>query len=507
MRQIIEVLRLKYEAGLSHERIARACGLSKGVVGKYVSLAHAQDVTWPLPEDVDEVRLEALLFPARTPPSRFAEPDYFQVHQELKTKGVTQQLLWAEYVEHHGDKAHRYSQFCHHYRLWRGRQRRSMRQVHRAGEKIFIDYCGPTVPVVDRSSGEMRKTQVFVAVLGASSYTFAEATWSQSLPDWIASDQRMLAFYGGVAELLVPDNLKAAVTKADRYTPKINQTYAELAAHYQTAVLPARPYKPKDKAKAEAGVLLVERWILARLRHQTFFSLAELNAAIAQLLPALNQRPFQGRTESRQSLFEALDRPALRPLPATPYVYAEWRKARPGIDYHIEIDKRLYSVPHALVGLVLDVRVTDIAVEVMHKGQRVALHSRHGQGRFVTLTEHMPKANQAHKNWSPGRFLNWAKDIGPSTLDVVQVQLKDRPHPEHGYRACLGLLNLSRRYSRDRLEQACGRALAINSASYQSITSILKQGLDQLSLPLAEEELDPTDLPVHTNVRGPHYYH
>ncbi|MAK49855.1 IS21 family transposase, partial [Marinobacter sp.] len=341
----------------------------------------------------------------------------------------------------------------------------------------------------------------------ASSYTFAEATWSQSLPDWIASHQRMLAFYGGVAELLVPDNLKAAVTKADRYTPKINETYAELATHYQTAVLPARPYKPKDKAKAEAAVLLVERWILARLRHRTFFSLAELNSAIADLLPALNQRPFLGRPESRQSLFEALDRPALKPLPATPYVYAEWRKARPGIDYHIEIDKRLYSVPHALVGVKLDVRVTDTSVEVMHKGQRVALHPRHGKGRFVTLTEHMPKSHQAHQNWSPGRFLNWARDIGPATLDVVQRQLKDRPHPEHGYRACLGLLNLSRRYSRDRLEQACSRALAINSASYQSITSILKQGLDQLPLPLAEEEPELADLPLHTNVRGPRYYH
>ena len=507
MRQIIEVLRLKYEAGLSHERIARACGLSKGVVGKYVSLATAQGITWPLPEGTDEARLEAQLFPAKTPPSRFAEPDYFQVHQELKTKGVTLQLLWAEYVERHGDKARRYSQFCHHYRLWRGRQRRSMRQVHRAGEKIFIDYCGPTVPVVDRSTGEMRKAQVFVAVLGASSYPFAEATWSQSLPDWIASHQRMLAFYGGVPELLVPDNLKAAVTKADRYTPQINETYAELAAHYQTAVLPARPYKPKDKAKAEAGVLLVERWILARLRHRMFFSLAELNTAIADLLPALNQRPFQGRSESRQSLFEALDRPALRPLPATPYVYAEWRKARPGIDYHIEIDKRLYSVPHALVGVKLDVRVTDTSVEVMHKGQRVALHPRHGKGRFVTLTEHMPKSHQAHQNWSPGRFLNWATDIGPATLDVVQRQLKDRPHPEHGYRSCLGLLNLSRRYSRDRLAQACSRALAINSASYQSISSILKQGLDQLPLPLAEEESELTELPVHTNVRGPRYYH
>lgn len=507
MRKIIEVLRLKHEAGLSHERIASACGLSKGVVSKYVALAQAQGVTWPLPKGTDEARLEAKLFPAKAPTSRFAEPDYFQLHQELKTKGVTLQLLWAEYVERYGDKAYRYTQFCYHYRLWRGRQRRSMRQVHQAGEKVFIDYCGPFVPVVDRNTGEMRKAQVFVAVLGASSYTFAEATWSQSLPDWIASHQRMLTFFGGVPELLVPDNLKAAVTKADRYAPQINETYAELAAHYQTAVLPARPYKPKDKAKAETAVLLVERWILARLRHRTFFSLAELNRAISELLPALNERPFQGRSESRQSLFEALDRPALRPLPAAPYEYAEWRKARPGIDYHIEIDKRLYSVPHSLVGIKLDVRVTDTSVEVMHKGLRVALHPRHGKGRFVTLTEHMPKSHQAHQSWSPGRFLNWAADIGPATREVVQRQLRDRPHPEHGYRACLGLLNLSRCYSRSRLEQACARALFIHSANYQSITSILKQGLDQLPLPLSDEGQELADLPTHTNVRGPHYYH
>jgi len=504
MKQIIEVLRLKYEAKLSHERIARACGLSKGVVGKYVSLARVQGISWPLPEGTDEARLEALLFPAKTPPTRFAEPDYFQIHQELKRKGVTLQLLWAEYVEAHGDKAYRYSQFCLRYRQWSARQRRSMRQVHRAGEKLFIDYCGPTVAVVDRNSGEIRTAQIFVAVLGASSYTYAEATWSQSLPDWIASHQRALRFIGGVPELLVPDNLRAAVTKADRYVPKLNETYAELAAHYQTAVLPARPYKPKDKAKAEAAVLLVERWILARLRHRTFFSLAELNAAIAELLPALNERPFQGQTESRSSLFEAIDRPALRPLPAEPYVYAEWLKAKPGIDYHIEVEKRLYSVPHALVGQTLDVRLTDRTVEVMHKGQRVASHPRHGRGRFSTLTEHMPKSHQAHREWSPGRFLNWARDIGPCTLEVIQGQLKDRPHPEHGYRACLGLLHLSRRYSKPRLEQACARALAIHSASYQSIASILKQGLDRQPL---DGDGELSDLPRHANVRGAGYYH
>jgi len=504
MRDIIEVLRLKYDAGLSHARIAAACGLSKGVVGKYVSLAQAQGIGWPLPEGTDEARLEALLYPTRTPPARFAEPDYFQVHQELKRKGVTLQLLWAEYVENQGDQAYRYSQFCNRYRQWRAAQRRSMRQVHRAGEKVFIDYCGPTVEIVDRHSGEIRAAQIFVAVLGASSYTYAEATWTQALRDWIASHQRMLAFIGGVPALLIPDNLKAAVSQADRYAPKINATYAEMAAHYQTAVLPARPYKPKDKAKAEAGVLLVERWILARLRHHTFFSLAELNRAIAALLPDLNGRTFQGQSASRRSLFETLDRPALRALPAAPYVHAEWRRARPGIDYHIEIDKRLYSVPHALVGQTLDVRLTDWTIEILHKGQRVAAHPRLSRGRFSTLTEHMPKSHQAHRDWSPGRFLNWAADIGPSTSAVVKAQLENRPHPEHGYRACLGLLQLSRRYSRSRLEHACARALALRAAHYRSIASILKQGLDQQ--PLADEPELP-DLPPHANVRGAHYYH
>ncbi len=406
MKKIIEVLRLKYEAKLSHEKIARACQLSKGAVSKYVSLAKAKGVTWPLAEDVDEVALEALLFPTREKPERFAQPDCFQIHQELKRKGVTLQLLWAEYVSRHGERAYRYTQFCHHYREWRDRQKRSMRQQHRAGEKAFVDYCGPTVEVVDRHTGEIRHAQVFVGVLGASSYTYAEATWPQSLPDWIGSHQRMLRFFGGVPELLVPDNLKAAVTQASRYAPKINDTYAELAAHYGAAVWPARPYKPKDKAKAEVAVQVVERWILARLRHRTFFSLVELNAAITELLPELNQRPFQGRSESRQDLYEILDRPALRPLPAEDYEYAEWRKAKPGIDYHVEVDKRFYSVPHALVGQVLDLRITAATIEVMHKGKRVASHARYGQGRFSTQTPHMPKSHQAHREWSPGRFLN-----------------------------------------------------------------------------------------------------
>ncbi len=414
MRQITEILRLKFEAGLSHEKIARACGVSKGVVSKYVQLAQAKGISWPLPPEVDEAALEALLFPSPGKPRRFAEPDYFAVHQELKRKGVTLQLLWDEHVEAHGDRARRYTQFCMHYRAWRQRQKRSMRQVHRAGEKLFIDFAGPTMEVVDRATGEVQKAHLFVAVLGASSYTYAEATRSEGLPEFLGAHQRALGFFGGVPELLVPDNLKAAVTRADRYDPEINRSYADLAAHYGAAVLPARPRKPKDKAKAEAGVLLVERWIMARLRHRTFFSFAELNAAIAELLDDLNRRPFQGRAESRRDLFEAIDRPALKPLPAVPYEYAEWIKVRPGIDYHVQVDGRFYSVPHALVGKKLEVRLTATTIEVLHKGRRVAIHARdHGNTRYLTRTEHMPRAHQAHRDWSPSRFLRWAADIGP----------------------------------------------------------------------------------------------
>ncbi|WP_201241734.1 IS21 family transposase [Halorhodospira halophila] len=505
MKKIVEVLRLKHEAKLSHAQIARACGLSKGAVSKYVSLAQAKGLSWPLPEGTDQRRLEALLYPAQRPPERFAEPDYFQIHQQLKRKGVTLQLLWSEYAAVHDERAYRYSQYCHRYRRWRARQRRSMHQLHRAGEKAFIDYCGTTVEVIDPDTGELHRAQIFVGVLGASSYTFAEATWSQSLADWIGSNQRMLRFFGGVPALLVPDNLKAAVTRANRYTPQVNDTYAEMAAHYHSAVLPARPYKPKDKAKAEAAVQLVERWILARLRHQRFFSLAQLNQAISALLVDLNERPFQGRTESRRDLFEAIDRPALKPLPADAYEFAEWHKAKPGIDYHVAFEGRLYSVPHALVGQTLELRVTATAVEILHKGQRVAVHARRGKGRYATITEHMPKSHQAHREWSPGRFQRWAAAIGPATAALVRFQLQDRPHPEHGYRACLGLLNLARRYSQPRLEAACARALALGAPRYKSVASMLKQGLDQQPLPDDSEAQD--ELPVHTNVRGAGYYH
>jgi transposase len=505
MRRITEVLRLKFEVDLSHDRIARAVGLSKGVVGKYVSLAKARGLSWPLPEGMDEAALEAKLYPPRAASTRFAEPDHARIHAELKRKGVTLQLLWSEYVAEAGERAYRYTQFCEHYRRWVKRQKRSMRQLHRAGEKLFVDYCGPTVPIVDATTGEVRPAQVFVAVLGASNYTYAEATWTQELPQWIASHQRAFAFFGGVVELLVPDNLRSGVAKACRYDPQPNATYQELARHYGCAILPARPYKPKDKAKAEVGVQVVERWILARLRHHTFFSLAELNAAIRELLAELNARPFQKLPGSRQSAFEALDQPALKPLPDSLYEYAEWKQAKPGIDYHVEVDKCYYSVPHRFIGQVLEVRASASVVEVFHKGQRIASHPRSHTQLFSTLPEHMPSSHRQHREWSPGRFLNWAQPIGPATLEVVKRQLEDLPHPEHGYRRCLGLLNLARRYGKGRLEAACERAVAIHSANYRSVSSILKQGLDRQRL--SEQEAEQGELPLHANVRGRGYYH
>lgn len=505
MRKIREILRLKHEAKLSHGRIASALGVSKSVVTKYISLAQARGIGWPLPEGQDDETLERLLLPPREPVTGKAEPDYFRIHTELKRKGVTMQLLWAEYTATYGTAAYQYSRFCDLYRRWRQQQKRSMRQQHRAGEKLFIDYCGPTVDVVDGTTGEVRAAQIFVAVLGASNYTYAEATWTQGLPDWIGSHVRAFEFLGGVPQLLVPDNLKSAVSRAERYAPEINATYAELARHYGTAILPARPRKPKDKAKVEVAVQVVERWILARLRHYTFFFLSDLNTAIRRLLQEMNARPLQRQRVSCRDLFETLDRPALRHLPSSPYEYAQWKKAKVGLDYHIEFNRRLYSIPHALVGEEVELRITATLVTVLHKGKQVTLHPRHGPGRFSTLSDHMPESHRHHKEWSPRRFLSWAGKIGPATYTVVRHQLENRPHPEHGYRACLGILHQARHYGNERLEKACDQALRIESLTYRSIASILKKGLDR-DIPSTQKPIPEYKLPDHGNLRGPSYY-
>lgn len=509
MRKFKEVLRLKYEAGLSQRQIASALHLSLGVVNKYLNAAHTAGVGWPPPEDLTESQLRSRLFPQDCAPSEpvYAPIDFAAIHQELKRKGVTRLLLWEEYAAANPETHYQYTQFCLYYQQWSARLKLSMRQIHLAGEKMFVDYAGPTVPIINSETGEFVEAQIFVAVLGASNFTFAEATFTQRLHDWIGSHVRAFEFFQGVPQLVIPDNLKSAVVRADRYDPILNRSYQEMLDHYSTAALPARPKKPKDKAKVEAAVLLVERWVLARLRHQTFFSIVDLNRAIKQLMDDFNTRPFKKLPGTRRSQYQALDLPALAPLPSHAYQFALWKHPTVAPDYHVEVDGHYYSVPHSLVTGKVDVRITATTIECFHQNQRVASHLRAPEGRrgHTTLPEHMPSHHRALSGWNPGRFLNWAVGIGPFTRDFVRQMLESRKQPELAFRSCFGLLSLAKRYSSERLEAACQRALVLGTLRQSSVRTILERGLDSQPLPESESEA-ATALPVHENVRGAAYY-
>ena len=506
MRKIKEVLRLKWARQLSHRQIAIQCDISRPTVSEYIRRAEEAQLSWPLPDSLDERQLEDRLFPPPPLPQHRdrQRPNWQDVCQQLKSKNVTMFLLWQEYRSIH-PQGYQYSWFCDHYNNWLGKCDVVMRQNHKAGEKLFVDYAGHTMSVVDRLTGEIQQAQIFVGVMGASNYTFAEATWTQSLPDWIGSHQRCFTFLGGIPEIVVPDNLRAGVSKAHRYEPEINPTYQDMAVHYGVAVIPARVRRPKDKAKAELGVQVVERWILASLRHQTFFSLTELNQAISQLLTVLNARPFKKLSGSRQSQFDAIDRPALRALPAQAYSYAEWKKVRVHIDYHVQVEGHYYSVPYTLVKKQLDARFNQHTVECFHQGKRVASHVRSFvRGGHSTVTEHMPESHRQYGDWSPQRLVNWASQTGPGTTEIITRILAARQHPQQGFRSCLGIMRLAKSYSKQRLEAACQRALTLGSYRYKSIESILKHGLDQQALATQQELELPQD---HDNVRGSSYYH
>jgi transposase len=507
MRTIREVLRLKFDCGLSGRKIALSTAVGRTTVGEYVQRFELSGLPWPLPDTLSDHDLEQRLFPPLpdVPADQRPVPDFQVVHNELRRPGVTMFLLWQEYKLQQPD-GFQYSWFCDHYRQWRSRVDLSMRQSHLAGDKLFVDYAGHTVGIVDRHTGEIRPAQIFVAVLGASSYTYADATWSQQLADWIGSHARAFQFFGGVPAAVVPDNLKSAVHKAHRYEPELNPTYADMAQHYGVSVIPARVRRPKDKAKAEAGVLLVERWILAALRNRSFFSLCELNQAIRELLEALNQRPFKKLPGSRLEQFQTIDKPALKPLPARPYEFAEWKKARVHIDYHVEIDGHYYSVPHGLVKQQLDVRYSATTLECFYKGQRVASHVRsYLKGRYTTVAEHMPKSHREYAQWTPQRLINWAQQTGPASAALIEHILRRRAHPQQGFRACLGIMRLGQSYGDERLEAACRRALLIGSHSYKSVESILAKGLDRQPL---EDPQQAFELEIeHDNIRGADYYH
>ena len=507
MRKSREILRLKWLRNLPHREVAESVGVSLGAVSSVMTRAAARGLTcWEDAEPLGEEALEALLYPHGEATSLRPEPDPVWVHAERqKSRKVTLELLHLEYLQAHPD-GYQYTAFCDRYRKWTKRQQLSMRQVHYAGDKTFLDYSGDTIDVLDPKTGEARKTELFLAVLGASNYTFAEATWTQQLPDWTASHVRAVEFFGGVTQVWVPDQLRSAVSGPHRYDPDTNRTYAELAEHYGAVVIPARPRKPKDKAKVEVGVLVAQRWILARLRNETFFSLAALNQRNAELLGELNDRPMKGYGgQSRRQRFDQLDRPALQPLPAQRYVYADWTKKTVGNDYHVEVDDHAYSVPYRLVSRTVEIRCSAATVEVYLRGDRVAVHPRSHEAGQTTCKDHMPAAHRAHADVSPSHLVERAARIGPHTERLVADILRTRPHPEQGFRAGLGILSLARRYGDDRLEVAAERAMLTGLRRCRQLEALLRGGLDRLGV----ADLKPApDRPAidHDNLRGPAAY-
>jgi len=512
MRRIREVLRLRYECGLKQRLISASVGISKGSVSDYLARANAAGLTWAEASVLDEDEVERRLFAQighNEPPTR-VPIDFDWVHREMRRTGVTLQLLWVEYrdaaARGHGGRAYQYSQFCDLYADFRAKVEVSMRQVHRAGEKAFLDYSGKKPTIVAPATGEVIEVELFVMVLGASNYTYAEATRTQQTADFIGSTVRGLEYFGRVPLILVPDQLRSAVTGPDRYDPEINATYAEMARHYGVAIVPARPRKPKDKSKVEAGVLLAQRWVLACLRNRRFFSLEELNAAIAELLERLNRRPFQKLGGCRRSAFESIDRPAMRALPPSRYEVAYWKNARVNIDYHVMYDDRPYSVPYTMVGARVQVRATVSTVEILQKGRRVIAHRRcwGPKGTATTLEEHRPKSHRDYGAWPPSRVVSWAETIGPSAAALVTHILETYPHPEDGYRKCMALIRTGKKYGPSRVDAACRRALAIGSPNRKSVEMILKRGLEQAPVPTPTEE--PQLLLHHENVRGSAFF-
>jgi transposase len=507
MRQVREILRLSLDAGLSTRVVGERIGVGSTTVRDALKRLARAGLSWPIPATMSDTELEGRLYgvPGVKPGRRkLPEPDWSIVSRELKRKHVTLQVLWEEYITEHPE-GYRYSRFCDLFRRWEGRLPLVMRQSHGGGEKLFVDYAGDTVPVVNRQTGEVRGAHLFVAVMGGSSLSFAHATWTEQLADWIDSHNAAFAFFGGAPQLLVPDNAKVAVIKACHFDPMVNRSYGDMARHYGTAVLPARPRKPRDKAKVEACVGIIERWLLGRLRNRIFHSLAQVNAAIAECMTDLNdKRVLRQFGKTRRQLFEDIDAPNLKPLPAEPWVHAEWKRCRVGLDYHIAIEQHHYSVPHRFARREVEARMTARTVEIFLGGERIAAHMRgSGNGRHTTIPEHMPSSHRRYGEWTPAKIREEARRIGPMLSLLVEKIIENRPHPEQGYRSCLGIISLEKRFGAERLEAAALRALEIQARNYPSVKSILEKGLDKVPVPTAPEH-EPI---LHTNIRGSGYYH
>lgn len=505
MRKIREVLRLRWEHRVNVREIALSVGIGRTTVGEYLNRAKAAGLAWPLPEETRDEDLARLLFPPAQPkgePPR-PMPAWAEVDKELARKGVTLLLLWHEYKERFPD-GYGYSRYASLYRAWHKASDLTMLQRHKAGERLFVDYAGLTMDLTDPKTGLVRTVPIYSAALGASQKIFAKACDSQNLPRWLKVNEEAFEFYGGVPQILVPDNLKTGVTSPDHFEPVLNPAFSEFARFYGVAIIPARSRKPRDKAKVENAVQQVERWVLAPLRNRTFFSLEELNEAIALQVTLVNNRTMKGPDASRDQLFEELDRPALRPLPQGRFSYAAWKRAKVAPDYHVEFEGHRYSVPFSFVGKHVELRITESTVEIFLGGKRICTHTRSlSRFGFTTEPSHRPSSHREHAEWTPERLENWALKTGPSTAGFVRAILEARAHPEQGFRACMGLLSLEKTYGKERLEAACARALRFRSTSYQNVKLMLEKGLDKEPL---DAESEQRTLPLHQNVRGPGYF-
>jgi len=504
MRRIKEVLRLKFEFHMDDRQIGRSCNIPHSTVANYLRRAAAAGFAWPLTPDISDADLEMKLFPTVPVNREVPMPDFAAMREEMvRHKHLTLELLWQEYKQIYPE-GYQHSWFCELYGRWARKLDICLRQEYRAGEKMFVDHAGPTVSIVDRDTGLVKEASIFVAVLGASNYTFCEAVWKRDLPSWIGSHNRAAEFFQGVTTVITPDNWKTGVKDPCYYDPELNPTYRDWAEHYGTVIIPARVRKARDKAKVEGGVLIVERWILAALRHRTFFGLDELNRAIRELLTRLNQRKFKKLDTTRVRLFEELDHPALKPLPAAPFEFSERKKVTVHPDYHVEVDHHYYSVPYKYQGEEVEAHFSEKTVEILYKGKRIAMHMRsYIPGKHTTVDEHRPEKHKYLK-WTSSHMVDKGREVGSATAEVLQQIMDQRKHPELGYRACLGVLRFGKRYSNERLEAACRRAIVLNACSYRSIKSILENSLDR-------EPLEPVEVPavhaeVHPNVRGSSYY-
>ena len=510
MRKTREILRLK-ELKRSHREISRVLGVGGATVSEAAARARAAQLDWAVVSTMSDAELDARLYPKPATDVERPLPDPATLDVELRKTGVTLRLLHHEYLEHNRVGAYGYTQFCAHYNGWKTTQSITMRQVHLAGDKLFVDYSGKKPSIIDVETGESIEVELFIAVLGASNYTYAEVTRSQTVPDWVMSHVRALEYFQGVPAAIVPDQLKSGVTKSCRYEPGVQRTYDELAQHYDTVIFPARPIHPRDKAKVEVGVQIAQRWILARLRNQRFFSIDEMNDRIAELLEDLNTRLMRRYRASRRDLFEKLERSVLKPLPTSRFSYGQWKKARVNIDYHVVFDDHFYSAPYQMVGDEVWIRATGLTIEIftdssdLRRDNRVGSHVRsYKRGGHTTSDEHRSVLHLKHAEWTPERIVSWAKSIGANAALLIEKIMIERKHPEHGYRSCLGIIRLDKKYGHERLDAACARALAVGGRSYKHVESILRNGLDHVALPKTDEE--PTTAIDHENVRGPDYY-